>query len=540
MGRNLSRICAAVLVCLLAVNVFASAHNGRPRLVVIVVIDQLRGDLLERYHDQFGPDGFRLLLDRGAYFSACNYDYANTRTGPGHATLGTGTYTSGHGIIANEWWDNARKRNVTCTEDETTRVLGGSGTGSSPRNLLANTLGDELKLATGGKARVFGLALKDRAAILPTGFTADFAFWIDRNTGQWISSSYYANDLPQWVKEFNAGKRAENYWNLEWKDSDARVLRTTIPAKNLRKDGKPAGFYDVVGATPFANDYELEFARELITNEKLGSGPVTDLLVVSLSANDILGHQVGPDSREIRAMVVAMDKQLGDFFGFLGRQLGLANVWIVLSADHGVSPLPSYAAGLRLPAKNLDSAEMRRQVNATLATRFGRNAEYVRAIDWPIAFLNEEAFANVKEADAERAAGEALKQAGMRSFVTRVQLESGEVPADELGRRYQHSYSPYGGWYVLGVPPPFVVGYKTGADHATAYSYDTHVPLGFFGLPFQPGIYRTACEPVDLAATLASLLGINAPSHAVGRVLTEALASSAPARSNAAAAGETR
>ncbi len=531
------RILATLVVCLLAVSAFASAYNAHPKLVVIVVIDQFRGDLLERYHDQFGADGFRLFLDRGAYFNSCNYDYANTRTGPGHATLGTGAYTSGHGIMANEWWDAAKKRNVTCVEDDTTRLLGATGTGASPRNLLADTLGDELKLATQGKARVFGVSLKDRAAILSTGYTADYAFWIDHHTGQWLSSTYYGRDLPEWVKQFNADKRADKYLNLEWKDSEGRVLRSTAPAKNLRQDGQPVGVYENAGATPYANDYELEFARELIAQERLGSGPVTDLLVISLSANDILGHQVGPDSPASRAMVLALDRQLGDFFGYLGKQIGLANVWIALTADHGVAPLPSYAAGLRLPAKNVDAGEIRRQVNATLATRFGRNADFVRALDWPVAYLNEEAFATLKlkEADAEQAVGEALKQAGMRSYFTRAQLAEGRTPDDELGRRYLHSYSPYGGWYVMAVPPPFVVGYKAGTDHSTPYSYDTHVPLGFFGLAFRPGLYRGHCEPVDLAATLAALLGINPPAQAVGHVLTGALV---PSRTHAEEAAE--
>jgi hypothetical protein len=262
-----------------------------------------------------------------------------------------------------------------------------------------------------------------------------------------------------------------------------------------------------------------------VLHENVGKGPVTDLLVISLSANDILGHQAGPDSPEAHAMVLALDRQLGDFFGFLGRQIGLASIWGVLSSDHGVAPLPSFAAGMRLPAKNLDIPEVQRHLNQELSARYGPN-EYIALLDWPNAFLNEAAFqaAQVKEADAEHATGDALLKLGVREYFTKTQLEKGEVPATELGRKYLHSYSPVGGWYVLGYAPPFQVGSKSGTDHGTAFSYDTHIPLAFYGLAFQPGMYRAHCEPVDMAVTLSSLLGINAPSGAIGRVLTEALA----------------
>jgi hypothetical protein len=501
---------------------FGSAYNARPKLVVIVVIDQFRGDYLERYRDQWGEGGFRLLLDHGADFTDCNYDYANTRTAPGHATLLTGAYSNGHGIMANEWWDPAKKRMVSSVEDDAAKLVGISGgVGASPHNLLADTLGDELKLATQGKARVFGISLKDRAAILPAGFAGDGAYWIDPRTGTWITSTYYRSELPKWAQDFNNSKRLEKYLNLEWKDSNGEVLRTTKPG-----EGKAGSFFELVGSTPFANDYEFEFARELITYEKLGSGPATDLLIVSLSANDILGHQAGPDSPEMQAMALAMDRQLAGFFEFLGHQMGLANVWIALSADHGIAPLPTVAARMHLPAAGLSSEKMKAQVNSALSARFSHSAEYVKDIDYPLAWVNPEAFAAVKmkEGDAERAVGEALKQAGLRAYYTRSQLEHGDVPNDEAGLKYLHSYSPLGGWYVFGVPVPYTIGVTSGTDHASPYTYDTHVPLAFYGLPFQAGTYRTHAEPADLAVTLASLLGINAPSHAIGRVLTEALA----------------
>jgi predicted AlkP superfamily pyrophosphatase or phosphodiesterase len=506
---------------------FASAYNSHPKLVVIIVIDQFRGDYLERYRDQFGEGGFRVFLDRGAYFTDCNYDYANTRTAPGHATLLTGSYTSGHGIVANEWWDPQKKKLVTSVEDDTAKLVGtgNNGPGASPHNLLSDTLGDELKLATGGKARVFAVSLKDRSAVLAAGFSGDAAYWIDPQSGDWITSTYYRPDLPEWVRNFNgrrpSERRAQKFWNREWKDGDGSTLGSTAPRNN--KDGAPAGFYEVVGSTPFANDYQFEFAKELVLYEKLGAGPATDLLVISLSANDILGHHAGPDSPQMRSMALELDRSLAEFFGFLGHQIGLANVWMALSSDHGIAPMPDFAKTLRLPAANLDAKALREEINSLLSKKYGRKASYLVDLDYPLAWLSAEAFAGKKEADAEADAGEAMKEVGLAGYFTKSQLARGETPATEIGRRYAHSYSPVGGWYVIGIPTPFQVGITKGTDHATPFSYDTHVPLAFYGLSFQPGTYRTHAEPVDLAVTLASLLGINAPAKATGRVLTEAL-----------------
>ena len=512
------------LLFLLPTVLFASAYDGRPKLLVVIVGDQLRADQLERFRHQFIENGFRLFLDRGAVFTNCNYEYTNTRTGPGHATLLSGAYPPGHGIAGNEWWDADKKRIAYAAHDPATKLVGAEGGGLSPHYLLASTLGDELKLATGGRARVFAVSLKGPAAVLAGGRTADAAYWIELKSGAWITSSYYMQALPEWVQQFNQGRRAEKYWSLEWKDSAGKTLRTTSA-----QDGARGRFFDIVGSTPFATDYQLEFVRELITQEKLGSGPATDLLVVSLSAPDILGHEVGPDSPETAAMLLALDRQLAEFFGFVARQFGLANVWLALSSDHGIAPLPAYAAKLRLPAAHFDPVEMRKRVNSALNAKLspGRNLEYVARIFWPYVYLSQDAFAavNMKQTEAERAAGEALdKETHVRGFLTRTHLAQGQVPADQLGRRYANSYTPYGGWYVLLMPAAFAVPHRNLTDHATPYSYDTHVPLALYGLPFQAGTYRGRCETVDLAVTLASLLGINTPSHAVGRVLTEAVA----------------
>jgi hypothetical protein len=540
-SHSSARRCTAILLASLAVVLSiplpgsASAYNARPKLIVAIVIDQFRGDYLERYRDQFGEGGFRLFLDHGAYFSNCFYNYANTRTGPGHATLFTGAYSNGHGIADNEWWDPQKRKMVTSVEDDSTKLVGlaGEHAGASPHNLLADTLGDELRLASQGKSRVFGISLKDRSAILPAGFAANGAYWIESGSGAFITSTYYRDNLPQWVQQFNSSIPAK-YWDREWKDDQGSVLRSTAHRKS--RNGADAGFYEVVGGTAFANEYELEFAKQLISNENVGGGPATDLLAVSLSANDILGHAVGPDTPEMRQMALDLDHQLAAFFNFIGQRIGLANVWIALSADHGVSFLPDAAQKLHIPAANLGKANLDQQINAALTTKFspGHPATYLR-FDYPVAWLDNNAFAavHISEQDAEKAAGEAIKQAGLRGYYTKSQLAAGEVPDTELGRKYLNSYSPLGSWFVMGIPNFYNVGSSSGTDHASPYNYDTHVPLAFYGVPFQPGTYRERTEPVDMAATLASLLGINPPTHSIGRVLTNALT---PAQS--AGAGE--
>ncbi len=531
MNSRIRRLALFAIVCLLVVSGFATTYNGRPKIVVIIVVDQMRGDMIERYHDQFTEGGFRLLMDRGAWFSSCYYNYANTRTGPGHATIGTGTYTLGHGILANEWYDPDLKKFVTSVEDANTTLLGAdvAGPGSSPHNLMTDTFSDEAKMATGGQARVFGVALKDRAAILPVGFSANAAFWIDHESGAWLTSTYYMKQAPEWLMKFNNEHRTDKYLNLEWKDASGKVLRSTA----LSQNGKKQGFYDVVGATPYASEYTFEFVRELMEQEKLGTGPNTDVLVVSLSNNDILQHKVGPDSDQEKAMMLAIDRQLNAFFAYLGRQIGLANVVIALTADHGAAPAPQYASGLRMPAQAFDGKKFRAELNAKISAKLGKTAEYISAYDHPDVFLSDAAFtaANVKEGTAETLVGETLKQMGMPGYVTKTELAAGDVPNTVFRQKFLNSYSPYGGWYVMGIARPFTIGYLNGTDHSLPYNYDAHVPLAFFGVMFRPGQYRQNIETIDLAPTLASVLGVNPPAAATGRVLHEAFKEMRPQES---------
>jgi arylsulfatase A-like enzyme len=583
--RSICKLLVALLV--IPPLAWGSAYDGHPKLVIILVVDQLRADYLDRYRADFKGRGFRLFLDHGAYFEDCYYDYANTKTAPGHATLGTGAYTDGHGIASNSWWDLSRNktRPVSSVEDDRYRILGaihpGKEPGASPLNLRASTVGDSLRLATIGQAKVFGISLKDRAAILPTGYSANGAYWIEPASGAFITSSYYMEALPDWVTTFNSGDRAAQ-------------------AQQEANDTNNRPFFDAVGSTPAGNSYELDFARALITGEQLGNHPVTDMLVISLSANDLVGHQFGPDSPQARQMVDTLDLQLDTFFSWLDKNVpgGLANMWITLSADHGVAPVPAAAQALGLPAATIDMGKFVANLNDAMNAKFspGEKVEYLLSQqELPYLSLNRPSFdvAGINEQEAEQAIQQAvpaaiaalpptppatpiptpppaapatmpsppplartLPPAGSRQHssklrssaaapvtppppppvrqpaipaivhtYTRDQLASGLLPPSEWGLLLAHSYTPNGGWYVMVIPEAYQMQTLSngGTTHFSPWSYDRHVPLGFYGAPFTPGIYHGRVQPVDLAATLASLLGVNQPSASVGNVLTQAI-----------------
>lgn len=538
----------------------AQAYEGKPKLVVILVIDQFRGDYLDRYRASFKTeDGFNLFLKRGAYFASCYFDYANTKTAPGHATIGTGAYTDAHGIGSNEWWDLSRNtdRVISSVEDERYRLVGtfddlpvpappavapnAPRIGASPTNLRATTIGDEVRLATGGQAKLYGISLKDRAAILPAGQTANGAFWIDNATGRFVTSTYYMAQLPDWAVKFNKGPRVAQAVK------EAGLTETTQ-------------FYALVGRTPAANAYELDFAEALIEAEGMGQHEVTDLLTVSLSANDILGHQLGPDSDAEREMVMGLDRDLDGFFSYLDWKIGLKNVVVAFTADHGIAPIPAEATRLGVAAARIDLEVLAAGLNEALNAKFspGTKVKYMLPTqELPNLALDPRAFGTVTEKDAEAAVVEALPgvlrkmgapalppnnaatDEGKRRYEesrvepdpaavfvrSRVDLAAGKVPNTEFGRMIAHSYTDHGGWYVMMMPEAYQMELLNGIQttHFSPWSYDRHVPLGFFGAEFKPGYYREKVAPVDLAATLASLLGVNQPSANVGRVLTEAL-----------------
>lgn len=554
--RLLVLLLSALLPLSTTLTAGASAYDAHPKLVVILVIDQFREDYLERYRSDFKDQGFRLFLDNGAYFPNCYFRYANTKTAPGHSTIGTGAYTNGHGISSNSWWDLSRntKRPISAVEDPRYSLVGMPDAkeheGASPRNLLATTLGDEVRLDTKGEAKLFGVSLKDRAAILTAGHSANGAFWIDPASGRFLTSTYYMSSLPDWAVAFNNSNRATQARAEAGVSSDAP-------------------FFAAVGPTSAAVRYELDFARALIQGEKLGAHNVTDVLTISISSTDILGHAVGPDSPVQRELVDQLDVNLDQFFTWLDKNVpgGLHNVWMALSADHGIAPVPAVAAQLGIPAASINLKALTAALNAAMNQQFspGQTLPYLLPHqELPYIALNQPMFerAGLNEHEAERAVQQAMpdafvalrKQENATTDATDAATKSSEkrlppepeifhtftreqmaslepgLPPTEFGQLIANSYSPNGGWYVMVVPDAYQMGaLGQGTTHYTPYSYDRHVPLGFYGSAFAPGTYLNQVEPVDIAATFAALLGINQPSASVGHVLTEALRPERPA-----------
>lgn len=472
-----------------------TTHTGPPRLVVVLVIDQFRADYLDRFRDSFESVGFARLLHEGAVFRSCFYPYAITETGPGHATLATGTTPDRHGIASNNWYDARRKRSVYALEDESSPVIGGAPgrTPVSPRNLVGDTLSDELRLATSGRARVFGVALKDRAAILSTGHGASGAYWYDTKVPGFVTSKYYRDALPDWVAAFNHDHPIE----------------------------PPADRFPYTAA---ANKLTTEFAEALIEKEGLGKGEATDFLFIGFSANDYAGHQWGPYSKDVLVMTVETDRILARLLTYLDRRLGKENYWLALSADHGVAPTLAQARDPKmahLDAKNIDSKALRAAMEAALVARWG--VAHWLADDEQI-FFNRDTLRekNIRIEDAARVAGEAAATVpGVLGYVSPWDAHASEQTA----HAYRLSYFPGRSPDLHIVPEPFALEDSEGGgtSHGTPYTYDTQVPLILVGAPFAPGDYYQRASPEDLAPTLAAALQIHPPALSTGRVLAEAL-----------------
>jgi hypothetical protein len=520
----------------------ADAYHATPKLVVVLVLDQFRGDYLDRYRDDFKtPNGFNLFLKKGVHFTDCYYDYGNLITAAGHSTIGTGSYTDGHKIPGNEWWEqgpNGKLRLVTSVSDDRYKLVGVPdggevSPGASPYREAASTLGDELELATQGRAKVFGVSFKDRAAILTSGHATKGAFWTDHESGAFITSTYWMPELPAWAKAFNASDEREN----------AR-----------KAAGVPTGnFYEEVGQKPAAVQYLVDFAKALVKNENLGKNGVTDMLTLSISNTDILGHKVGPDSPRQREMIDGVDVSLNDFFTFLDKQVGLQNVAVALTGDHGVAPTMEAANNAQMPSVAIKSGALMKALEAGLQKKWPakHDQKYVLGGQYPYIQLNQEAFeaVHVNELEAETAAAQVLQSEladdpsigikrsgqaipagrladplGLGSVYPVAKMRSGEIPDTELGRRILHSYSPYVGWAIWVNFSAFQFpGSEKGATHYSSFAYDRHVPLDFYGAMFIPGTYHDRVAPVDIAATFASILRVNQPSSIEGKVLTQVM-----------------
>ncbi|MEP6960452.1 MAG: alkaline phosphatase family protein [Acidobacteriota bacterium] len=499
------------LMAALAAPLFSQAQAPRPKLVLAIVVDQFRYDYLTRFRPEF-TGGLKQLMNQGAVFTNANYEAAPTVTAVGHSTFMTGAPPSVSGIAGNTWWERTENKNVQSVSDDAATILGGTGTGASPRRLLVSTVGDELKLSgVGGKA--IGVSLKDRSAILPVGRMADAAYWFDGRAGGFVSSTYYFTALPAWVAEFDATHPADKYAGTQW-------LTTTLPAQA----GPP--LYAAVDATPFGDRLVLDFALKTLAAEKLGTGAKTDLLAVSFSAIDYVGHASGPDTPAMRDMVLQVDRAIGELLAAAEKQAGAGNVLAVFTADHGVSPIPEENIAKKLPGGRFNAQQERAAVELALKAQFG-DGTYVSATGELGLYLNLELVASKKldRRDVERVAAEALrKQPHVFRVYTRTQIQDGNG-GDLIDRRIRNGFNAARSGDLVIVHEPYYLSGASGTNHGSPFSYDTHVPMIFWGPAglVKKGVYSADAAVTDLAPTLATMLRVATPSGSMGRVLDEIL-----------------
>jgi hypothetical protein len=526
-------------------------EGAPPSLVVVIVIDQLRGDYMARFREHFVPGGFRLLLDQGANFTDGRYRHAVTKTAAGHAVVLTGVHADIHGIIDNAWIDRESLQRITCVEDDSVALLGlpnPSGgarppKGASPHQMLTTTIGDELKLWRGDRSKVIGVASKDRSAILLAGKLGDAAYWMDK--GRMVSSTHYMKELPAWVRAFNDAGRVDSFFGKTWDrllpvalydslqgpdEAAGEGVEFGMPATfPKRVDGGAAkispAYYGAFDNSPFKSEVMMDFARALVEQENLGGRGVTDMLCLGFSVNDTVGHNYGADSHEVMDITLRTDRMLADFFVFLDQRVGLKNCTIVLTADHGISPLPERvkAASPHVSAGRVDNVRLLKAGEDALNREFGPltgGRRWLMVHESSVLFhrgvLEEK---KVAPAVAERVVRDALLTVDFVAVAyTRTDLTAGTISgpfaaATLLSFHRERSADVY---YHM---KPFWVDRKAGTNHGTPYTYDVHVPLLWYGRGVKPGVYTQRVGIDDIAPTLAHILGLVAPPMSQGNVL---------------------
>ncbi len=500
----------------------APLQTNKPKLVLGIVVDQFRYDYLTRFRADY-TGGLGRLLRGGAVFTNARFEHFPTVTAIGHATFMTGATPSLSGIVGNDWYDRETARKVTSVSDDNVRLLGAEGAGASPRRLLASTLGDEMKMARPGKPRVIGISLKDRAAILPAGHMADGAYWFDGKAGVFVSSTFYFEELPGWVSEFNARRPADRYAKAVWTplapNAGYPAFRKAMP------DVPGAKLYGALEASPYGNELVEAFAERAIEAERLGQRGETDLLTVSFSGNDYVGHDAGPHSPEVRDMAIRVDRLIGRLLDFVDSKLGPGATLVVLAGDHGVPPLPELLEKWKMPAGRLSGKAILDEVEKALTTKFGEGKWVVGSVG-PAPYLNRDLIRakGLSESEVERVAAEAVSRVPhVFRVYTREQLINGGGMNDEVTRRVVNGIYPSRASDLVVLEEAFWVQAATGTTHGAVFGYDSHVPVIFMGPGVRPGSYHRNIMPNDIAPTLATMLGVETPSGSVGRVLDEML-----------------
>lgn len=525
-----------------------------PKLVVVVVVDGLPQEQLLKNYDLFVQNGFRRLMDRGAWFSDAHQGHAFTVTAVGHAAVLTGAYPYQHGIIGNEWYDRNGKY-MYCVGDEAHKYLDGSpageGDGTSPRNLQVSTVGDELRYANNNLSRVFAVSGKDRGAVLLAGKTGTAYMYLPR-AGMFSSSTFYMPKVPSWVDDFYRSKPQDKYFKAVWQpllgpeayarsvaDQSYFTSYKKLPTRfgmqyGLAMDAPNSLYYGQLMAGPFGDEMTTDFTMELIKREKLGKNPanVPDIIGVSFSSHDYINHNFGPESIQSQDHLVRLDRTLAKLFDAVDKQVGRGNALIVLTADHGFMNAPEFSKGRHFDAGRVDSSEMRAMANKALEARFGLPKLIKHS-------FTGGATLDYEQADAKGIPRETLEQEGMRALLavpgvnfvyTRSQLETGRMPDTRVGKLVTRAWNRHSAIDLVIILKPFhyfmskKTTSPTACSHGTPYTYDTNVPLLIEGANWvKQGRYPAYAEVVDIAPTLSQILNIRPPSAAEGRVLVEAL-----------------
>jgi predicted AlkP superfamily pyrophosphatase or phosphodiesterase len=527
------------LIAAFAMPAASAIAQERPRLVVVISIDQFRGDYVERFSEHYlpatsskGVGGFKWLLKEGANYYNAHHAHVPTATGPGHAAILTGTGPQVHGIAGNQWYDRVGGKVAYCVADPSAKTLGGASGPMSARNLKSTTVGDELKMATSGKAKVVGIAFKDRAAILMAGHAADTVIWFDPRSG-WVSSDYFSPSLPAWVEALNAQKLPLADMDKSWTpllEDSAYAFSRVMPGQAQRKPVFSHPVKDDWIGSSYGQEFLFRSVKLAVENESLGRDEIPDILAINLSSNDYVGHTYGPNSPEVFDISVRTDRLLSDFFNYLNKTVpgGLKNITFALTGDHGVVPIVEEAAQTyRLPAVRNKPAELVAAVNAALDAKHGAG-KWVAAITEGNLYLNRPLVAE-KGLDLnmlqDQAAEAAAAHAGVQFAIAGHRIMEGRVPAWDWFKVVSRSYNPkLSGDVVVTTMPGNYEG-SLGTGHFSPWVYDTHVPVILAGFGIKPGSFGRKAEVPMIAPTLSHLLGIEFPSGSTTELLWEALKS---------------
>jgi len=513
---------------------------AQPKLILVMAVDGLPQEQVTRYAQQFGPGGFRRLLEQGAWFSNAHQAHGITVTAVGHAAILSGAYPYQHGIIGNNWVNPVNGESMYCTEDSNFKYVGNEKTephdGTSPANLRVDTLGDQLRYATGQQSKVVTVSGKDRGAILLGGKTGT-AYMYMEGSGNFASSTFYMKEHPQWVQKYQAGKPQDRYYGVKWKpilpESAYAGDYGDAPNVQLASDSgqTDAGYYKKLKSSPFLDELTANFAEAAIEGENLGrnSAGVPDLLGVSFSAHDLANHEYGPESKYSHDHLMRLDRILSNFFSYIDKRIGMDNVLVVLTADHGFPNTPEFSNEVqKTGAQRVDGKKLVDELNGHLSARFGLN-KGLRAYSLPNLHLDYAQIEakGLKREDVENAAARfILSQTGVADVFTRGQMESGVVGGTRIATLMRRAWNrQISGDLMVVLKPHWIFGEGSkGTTHGAPYAYDTNVPLIVMGKPWvKSGHYGEYAEVVDIAPTLAYLLNVRPPAGAEGRVLSEAL-----------------